>query len=38
MDKKEAIKLIEEFYKSNLEIDKKIGWEIEKLYNDETLP
>ena len=34
---KDLIKLIEQFQKSNLEIDKKIGWEIEKLYDDGSL-
>ena len=34
---KDLIKLIEQFQKSDLEIDKKIGWEIEKLYDDGSL-
>ena len=34
----DIIKLIDEFKKSNLEIDKKIGEEIENLYNGMYIP
>ena len=30
--------LIDEFNKSNLEIDKKIGGEIDSLYSSENIP
>ena len=32
------IKLIDEFIKSNLEIDKKIGGEIDSLFSSENIP
>ena len=34
----DIIKLIDEFDKSNLEIDIKIGGEIESLYSSENIP
>ena len=34
----DIIKLIDEFTKSNLEIDVKIGSEIESLYDSENIP
>ena len=38
LNENEIEALIEEFYKSNLEIDQKIGWEIDRLYIDEEIP
>jgi hypothetical protein len=37
LNENEIEALIEEFYKSNLEIDQKIGWEIEKLLDGEFI-
>ena len=34
----DIIKLIDEFNKSNLEIEKKIGGEIDSLYSSENIP
>ena len=35
LNENEIEALIEEFYKSDLEIDEKIGWEIHKLWEGE---